>query len=146
MANWLAKIGASGVSGIVSLANMGSSERSRIIGEGADIILRYRRNPMMHGFDYTGPIEGVAIIRDQQAWELYLASVIAASVRDTKWMRHQFYYACQDIPRIRETRPWRDLWSSVAKSELEPLLVCEKDVHVFEGRDWMLCEVKLCLA
>jgi hypothetical protein len=147
MSNWLVPLKRAFTGhGVIDIASQNSGDLRRVISEGTDIVLRYRRNPVMPEFHHREPIAGVAVVRDVRNLELYLASIVAESVRRTRWEHHQFYYPCLDTPRIMHTSPWRSLSQGTANHGIEPMLTYEKDVWVFEGRDWLLCEVKLCLA
>lgn len=146
MANWLKPlIRALGDDGVIDLARQHPRDLDRVISEGADIVLRYRRNPMMSEFRHSAPTPGVTVVRDEQNLSLFLASVVAASVKTMRWERHRFYYPCREVPHIHYTQPWRSLMRGWIEQDIEPLLTHEKDVWIFDGVDWMICEIKMCL-
>lgn len=137
---WLAPLKRN--NGLVGLAHQDMRE---IISQGADIIMRYRNNPMMPQYVYGGPQEGIPVIRDDQALEMFLAALVASSVRNTRWGAQRFYYSCMDVPRIVNTAAWRAMMTGFARHDVAPQLTYEKDIHQFEGMDWMVCTVNIVL-
>lgn len=140
MTKWLAPLKRN--NGLMGLAHQDMRE---VITQGVDIIMRYRNNPMMPQYVYGGPQEGVPIIRDDQSLELFLAGLVAASVRNGRWGAQRFYYPCAEVPKIIYTAAWRAMLTGFARHDVAPLLTYEKDVHQFDRTDWLLCTVNIVL-
>jgi hypothetical protein len=120
-------------------------DAGRIIAEGVDIVMGYKRNPMTPKYVTRGPIPRIPIIRDDEMFQMYLAGLVAVSVRQQEWGRQRFYYPCLAVPHITKTKAWQAMEGSLLKYEVEPILTYENEIHLFEGQDWMLCVLRIAL-
>lgn len=116
-----------------------------LIADGADIVMRYRRNPLMPQWDHGGPRRGIPVVRDEQALELFIAGLVAVNVKQMMWGDQKFYLQVIDVNRICRSPTWRSLISGLSRHELQPWLHYEPTVYVFENSEWVICDIKVCL-
>ena len=140
MSNWLAPLkrglGGSGHLGMVH------HDLRQIISEGADIIMKQRRTDLMPRFHYEVPT-GVSVVNDEQMLEVFLAGVMARSVRTAEWHTERFAYPARQFGRIEQSGPWRQVAAGLGRHDHHPILLMERDVYCFNEMDWHVGQLKI---
>lgn len=140
MSNWLAPIKRGlGVSGLLGMVH---HDLRQIISEGADIIMKQRRTDLMPRFHYEVPT-GVSVVNNEQMLEVFLAGVMARSVRTSEWHTERFAYPAKKFSRIEQTAPWRALATGLARHDVHPILIMERDLYCFNELDWHVGQLKI---
>lgn len=140
MGNWLAPLKRGlGAPGYLSMVNQ---DLRQLITEGADIIMKQRRTELIPRFIYEVP-QGVSVVNDERMLEMYLAGVIAHAVSRADWQTERFAYPAKKMGRIEQSSPWRALASGLSRHDVHPVLIMERDVYVFNDRDWHVAQLKI---
>jgi hypothetical protein len=140
MSNWLAPLKRGlGVSGHLGMVHHDLRE---IITEGADMILKQRRTDLIPRFHNEMPV-GVSVVNDEMMLEVFLAGLIARSVRSSEWHTERFAYPAKKFSRIEQSGPWRALVAGVARHDCHPILITERDLYCFNEMDWHIGQLKI---
>lgn len=140
MANWLAPLKNLG-GGFLGLS---SQDRREIIMEGADIIMKQRRTDLFPQILHEVP-HGASVLNDIQALEIFLTGLVAASVKLGTWQTSRFAYEAKAFSGIQYSTPWRAFASGLARHDCHPILLAERNVYVFAGKDWHVGQVKIAI-
>lgn len=140
MSNWLAPLKRGiGAAGHMALSHY---DNLKLISEGADIIMKQRRTDLIPNFHYGVP-DGVSILNDEKMLEIYLAGMIAKSVRSGTWSMERFAYPAKKFSGIEYSPPWRALTTGLGRHDVHPILITERDVYCFNDLDWHVGQIKI---
>jgi len=113
-----------------------------MIREGADIIMKQVRSPLMPNFTYGRP-PGVTICHDEGMLEVYLAGMIAKNVRAGEFRTIEFCYPALQASRIMRYSCWREMESGLNRHKMHGILLVDHDIYCFDELDWSICQVKI---
>lgn len=143
MTNWLSTLRQSLDYNVVKATE---AQHLQVIEAGFSHFLHRARNPQAGKIITSGPLHGVAVVRNEKMLIMFLSMMVSMGTEQGKWGGHRFYYPCWLVPQIEMTEAWQAIQRASLQHRVMPRLGHSADVWHFENADWTLCEVFLCLA
>lgn len=121
------------------------AEHLHVIESGLNHYIQRARNPQAGSVYTQGPLEGVAVVRNEKMLTMFFSMCVSEGVEMGRWGGHRWYYPCRSVPTIYRTQAWSAIERATLQHNIVPRLGCSADIWHFENADWTLCELLLCL-